>query len=334
MKVSRAVNVVVGLLFVATSVVGVASAQEKVRLSHSALETSNAVWFIAQELGFYKKQGLDSELLFIPSTTTSLTSLLAGDVHVANVSGGAVASAVLAGAQIAIVACYLNSLPYELVVNESIRSAEELKGKSLGISRLGSASDVAARALLRGLNLEPDKQVPIMQVGGSSERAAAFRAGRIAGFPSPPGVIHLTKGMPHRILISTADFKQRFEFPYICAATTKVFLQKNRETVKKVIMAHIEAVHFVKTRKDESKKIMAKYARTNNEDYLESAYSASAKLYDVVPLVTRPGVEIQIREAIATARKSGAPLRFEDMVDESIVRELDKSGFIDKVYKR
>ena len=334
MKVSRAVNVVVGLLLVATSIVGAASAQEKVRLSHSALETSNAVWFIAQELGFYKKQGLDSELLFIPSTTTSLTSLLAGDVHVANVSGGAVASAVLAGAQIAIVACYLNSLPYELVVNESIRSAEELKGKSLGISRLGSASDVAARALLRGLNLEPDKQVPIMQVGGSSERAAAFRAGRIAGFPSPPGVIHLTKGMPHRILISTADFKQRFEFPYICAATTKAFLQKNRETVKKVIMAHIEAVHFVKTRKDESKKIMAKYARTNNEDYLESAYSASAKLYDVVPLVTRPGVEIQIREAIATARKSGAPLRFEDMVDESIVRELDKSGFIDKVYKR
>jgi NitT/TauT family transport system substrate-binding protein len=334
MKVSRAVNVLVGLLFVATSIVGDASAQEKVRLSHSALETSNAVWFIAQELGFYKKQGLDSELLFIPSTTTSLTSLLAGDVHVANVSGGAVASAVLAGAQIAIVACYLNSLPYELVVNESIRSAEELKGKSLGISRLGSASDVAARALLRGLNLEPDKQVPIMQVGGSSERAAAFRAGRIAGFPSPPGVIHLTKGMPHRILISTADFKQRFEFPYICAATTKAFLQKNRETVKKVIMAHIEAVQFVKTRKDESKKIMAKYARTNNEDYLESAYSASAKLYDVVPLVTRPGVEIQIREAIATARKSGAPLRFEDMVDESIVRELDKSGFIDKVYKR
>ncbi len=252
---------------------GAASAQEKIRLSHSALETSNAVWFIAQELGFYKKHGLDSELLFIPSTTTSLTSLLAGDVHVANVSGGAVASAVLAGAQIAMVACYLNSLPYELVVNESIKSAEELKGKSIGISRLGSASDVAARALLRGLNLEPDKQVPIMQVGGSSERAAAFRAGRIAGFPSPPGVIHLTKGMPHRILISTADFKQRFEFPYICAATTKAYLQKNRETVKKVIMAHIEAVHFVKTRKDESKKIMAKYARTNNEDYLEAAYT-------------------------------------------------------------
>ena len=331
MKVSPRLSILASLFFFLAICFG-ASAQEKIRLSHSALETSNAVWFIAQDLGFYKKHGLDSELLFIPSTTTSLTSLLAGDVHVANVSGGAVASAVLAGAQIAMVACYLNSLPYEMVVHESIKSAEELKGKSIGISRLGSASDVAARALLRGLNLEPDKQVPIMQVGGSSERAAAFRAGRIAGFPSPPGVIHLTKGMPHRILISTADFKQRFEFPYICAATTKAYLQKNRETVRKVVSAHIEAVHFVKTRKDESKKIMAKYARTNNEDYLEAAYTASAKLYDVVPLVTRPGVDVQIKEA--TSRKPGAQLRFEDMVDESIVRELDKSGFIDKVYKR
>lgn len=334
MKVSRAVKILVVLIVIGIGIIDRVAAQDKVRLSHSALETSNAVWFIAQELGFYKKYGLDSELLFIPSTTTSLTSLLAGDVNVANVSGGAVASAVLAGAQIAMVACYLNSLPYELVVNESVKSAEELKGKSIGISRLGSASDVAARALLRGLNLEPDKQVPILQVGGSSERAAAFRAGRIAGFPSPPGIVHLTKGMPFRILISTADFKQRFEFPYICAATTRDYLQKNRDIVRRVIMAHIEAVHFVKTRKDESKKIMSKYARTTNENYLESAYTASAKLYDAVPLVTRPGVEVQIREAIATARKPGVQLRFDDMVDESIVRELDKSGFIEKIYKR
>ena len=280
----------------------------------------------------YKKNGLDADLLFIPSTTTSVSSLVAGDVQVANASGGGVASAVVAGADLVMVACYLNSLPYELVVHESVKSAEDLKGKSVGISRVGSASDVAARALLRGLGLEPDKQVPILQVGGPAERAASFRSGRIAGFPSPPGIIHLTKGFPFRILISTADFQKRFEFPYICATTTKSFLARQRETVKKVVMAHIEAMQFFKTHKDESKKFIAKYSRINNEDYLEAAYTASAKLYDVVPLVTRPGVEIQIKEA--TARKPGAQLRIEDMVDESIVRELEKSGFIDKVYKQ
>jgi NitT/TauT family transport system substrate-binding protein len=309
-----------------------ARAQEKVRLAHSALESSNGIWYLAQDRGFYKKHGLDADLLFIPSTTTSVSSLVAGDVQVANASGGGVASAVVAGADLVMVACYLNSLPYELVVNESIKSPEDLKGKSIGISRVGSASDVAARALIRGLGLEPDKQVPIMQVGGPAERAASFRGGRIAGFPSPPGIIHLTKGIPYKILISTADFQKRFEFPYICATTTKSYLARQREIVKKVIMAHIEAMQFFKTRKEETKKIIAKYSRINNEDYLEAAYAASAKLYDVVPVVTRPGTEIQIKEA--TSRKPGAQLRFEDMVDESIVRELEKSGFIDKVYKQ
>jgi NitT/TauT family transport system substrate-binding protein len=307
-------------------------AQEKVRLAHSALESSNSVWYLAKERGLYKKYGLDADLLFIPSTTTSVSSLVAGDVQVGNASGGGVASAVVAGADLVLVSCYLNSLPYELVVNENIKSAEDLKGKSIGISRVGSASDVAARALILGVGLEPDKQVPIMQVGGPAERAASFRTGRIAGFPSPPGIIYLTKGMPFRILISTADFQNRFEFPYICATTTKSYLARQRDTVKKVLMAHIEAIQYFKTHKDESKKIIAKYSRISEEKYLEAAYTASAKLYDVVPLVTRPGTEIQIKEA--TSRKPGAQLRFEDLVDESIVRELEKSGFIDKIYKQ
>jgi ABC-type nitrate/sulfonate/bicarbonate transport system substrate-binding protein len=306
--------------------------QEKIRLAHSALESSNSVWYLAQDRGFYKKHGLDVDLLFIPSTTTSVSSLVAGDVQVANASGGGVANAVVAGADLVLVACYLNSLPYELVVNESVKSAEDLKGKSIGISRIGSASDVAARALIRGLGMEPDKQVPIMQVGGPAERAASFRTGRIAGFPSPPGIIHLTKGMPFKILISTADFQKRFDFPYICATTTKSYLSRQRETVKKVVMAHIEATHFFKTRKEESKKIVSKYSRITNEAYLEDAYAASAKLYDMVPLVTRAGAETTIKDAVS--RKPGVQLRFEDMVDDGIVRELEKSGFIDKVYKQ
>lgn len=333
MKLPRGFWLVISLLFLKATLFEIeAWSQEKIRLAHSALESSNSVWYLAQERGFYKKNGLDADLLFIPSTTTSVSSLVAGDVQVANASGGGVASAVVAGADLVLVACYLNSLPYELVVSESVKTAEDLKGKSVGISRIGSASDVAARALIRGVGLEPDKQVLIMQVGGPAERAASFRTGRIAGFPSPPGIIHLTKGIPYRILISTADFQKRFEFPYICATTTKSYLARNRDTVKRVIMAHVEAMQFFKTRKEESKKIIAKYSRITNEDYLEAAYSASAKLYDNVPLVTRAGVDVQIKEA--TARKPGMQLRFEDLVDESIVRELEKSGFIEKVYKQ
>jgi NitT/TauT family transport system substrate-binding protein len=261
----------------------------------------------------------------------SVSTLVSGDIQVANSSGGAVASAVVAGANLVMTACYINTLPYELVVQESVKSVEDLRGKSVGISRVGSASDVAARVLIKGLGLEPVKDVPIMQVGGPSERAAAFRTGKIIGFPSPPGTIHLAKGMPHRIMISTADFQKRFDFPYICSTTTKSYLSSNRETMRKLTMALIEATHFLKTRKQETMKLIAKYTRQNDPQFLEASWAANVKLHDRVPLVTREGTEVQIKEALA--RKPGATLRVEDIVDDSIVRELEKSGFIDKIYK-
>jgi NitT/TauT family transport system substrate-binding protein len=288
-------------------------AQERVKIAYSSADASNVVWFTALDGGIYRKHGLDVELIFIQSSTMSVSTLVSGDIQIANSSGGAVANAVVAGANLVMTACYINTLPYELIVQESVKSVEDLRGKSVGISRVGSASDVAARALIKGLGLEPVKDVPIIQVGGPSERAAAFRTGKIVGFPSPPGTIHLAKGMPHRIMISTADFQKRFDFPYICSTTTKNYLASNRETMRKLTMALIEATHFLKTRKQETMKFIAKYTRQN------------------IPLVTREGTEVQIKEALA--RKPGATLRVEDVVDDSIVRELEKSGFIDKVYK-
>ncbi len=307
------------------------AAQERVKIAYSSADASNVVWFTALDGGMYRKYGLDVELIFIQSSTMSVSTLVSGDIQIANSSGGAVASAVVAGANLVMTACYINTLPYELVVQESVKSVEDLRGKNVGISRVGSASDVAARVLIKGLGLEPVKDVPIMQVGGPSERAAAFRTGKIVGFPSPPGTIHLAKGMPHRILISTADFQKRFDFPYICSTTAKSYLASNRETMKKLTMALIEATHFLKTRKEETKKYIAKYTRQNNPQYLEASYMANVKLHERVPLVTREGTEVQIKEALG--RKPGATLRVEDMVDDSIVRELEKSGFIDKVYR-
>jgi len=306
-------------------------AQERLKIAYSSADASNTVWFTALDGGLYRKYGLDVELIFIQSSTMSVSTLVSGDIQVSNSSGGAVASAVVGGANLVMTACYINTLPYELIVQESVKSVEDLKGKSVGISRVGSASDVAARVLIKGLGLEPVKDVPIIQVGGPTERAAAFRTGRIVGFPSPPGTIHLAKGMAHRILISTADFQKRYEFPYICSTTTKNYLASHRETMKRLTMALIEATHFLKTRKQETMKFIAKYTRQNNPQYLESSYAANVKLHDRVPLVTREGTEIQIKEALS--RKPGATLRVDDIVDDSIVRELEKSGFIDKIYR-
>jgi NitT/TauT family transport system substrate-binding protein len=309
------------------------NAQERIKLDYSSADASNSVWFTAQDRGFFKKHGLDSQLIFIPSTTTAVASIIAGDVAVGNAAGSGVASADVAGANLLLVGCFLNTLPYELVVQESIKSAEDLRGKSVGISRVGSASDVAARVLIKGLGLEPVKDVPILQVGGATERAGAFRTGRIGGFPSPPGIIELAQGMPHRVIISTADFQKRFEFPYICATTTRPYLSAHRDTVRRVLMALIEATAFFKNNKEEGKKVIAKYSRQNNPAYLESSYATIAKLYDRVPLVTHDGTEVQIKEALALSRKPAGTIRFEDIADDSLVREIEKTGFIDKLYR-
>jgi NitT/TauT family transport system substrate-binding protein len=307
-------------------------AQEKLTVSYSSVDAPSANWYIAQEKGLYKKYGMDVESIFIPASSTNVAVLVAGQLKFGNGTGGTIASAAVSGANLVAVACFMNTLPYELIVQESIKSKEQLKGKSIGISRIGSSSDVIARVFLKHLGLEPDKDVAIIQVGGSGERAAAFRTGRIAAFPAPPGVLHLTKGMPQRVLVSTAEFSKPYPFPYICGTTTKAYLASNRSTVKRLVMALTEGVHFFKTRKEESKKILAKYSRHDDEAYLEAAYQINAKLFDRVPYVTREGMDIQLKDALS--KRPDSKIKVDDIVDDSIVAELEKEGFIEQLYRR
>jgi ABC-type nitrate/sulfonate/bicarbonate transport system substrate-binding protein len=309
-----------------------AQAQERVAVSYSSVEAPNANWYIAQDRKLYQKYGVDAESIFIPSSSTVINAIIGGSVKVGNGTGGAIASAAVAGASLVAVASFINTLPYELVVQETIKSAADLKGKSIGIARLGSASDVAARVLLRALGLEPDKDVAIIQGGSGAERVAAFRGGRIAGFPSPPGVIHLAKGIPHRVLITTNDLTKRLPFPYVCVTTTKSYLASNRDTVKRIVMALIEGTHFFKTRKEDSKRLLAKYSKQNNEAFLEGSYVGNEPIFERLPLVTRDGMDIQLKEAIG--RRANVNLKLDDIIDDSVVLQIEKEGFIERLYKQ
>jgi hypothetical protein len=101
--------------------------------------------------------------------------------------------------------------------------------------------------------------------------------------------------------------------------------------MKRLLMALVDATHFFKTRKEESKKIMAKYTRHNNEAFLESAYQSSNKLFEQVPLVNREGMDVQVKDAVS--RKPGSTFKVDDVVDDTLVLELEKEGFIGRIYK-
>jgi NitT/TauT family transport system substrate-binding protein len=308
-----------------------AQSQDKIKIAYSSTDTINQVWTIAQDAGFYKKHGLDVDLVYIGSTTIGIAAIVAQDIQVGNAAGSGVANAAVRGADTVSVGCVINVLAYELVVLDSIKSAEDLKGKSIGISRFGSASDVAARELLKGLNLRPMEDVKILQIGGASERAAGFSRGIIAGFPSPPGNVHLIPGgLPHRILADMADLPKPYPLPFICAVTTKSYLAKKRDTVKKVVMALIEASHYFKTNREGTQRIVAKYLRGANKAYLDSSYQSTTKIIERVPYTSRDGMKIQLDDALK--QTPGSKITVDNLIDDSIVREIEKEGFIDRVY--
>jgi NitT/TauT family transport system substrate-binding protein len=310
---------------------GNAHSQESIRVAYSSTDALNSLWTIAADGGFYKKHGLDAEVVYIGSTTVAVSAIVAQDVQIGNAAGSGVANAAVRGADTVSVACFINTLPYELVVLDNIKSAEDLKGKSIGISRFGSVSDVAARELLKGLGLKPMEDVKILQVGGASERAAGFSRKIIAGFPSPPGNVHLIPGgLPHRILANMADSEKPYPLPFICAVTTKRYLARNRPVIKGAVMALIETGHFFKTNKDATQKLIAKYLRGANKAYLDSSYESTAKLIERVPYTTREGMKIQLEDALK--QNPGSKMTVDNLIDDSIVREIEKEGFIDKVY--
>jgi NitT/TauT family transport system substrate-binding protein len=308
-----------------------AEAQEKIRIAYSSTDTLNSLWTVADDAGFYKKQGLDAEVIYIGSTTVGIAAIVSQDVQVGNAAGSGVANAVVRGADTVCIACFINVLAYELVVLDSVKSPEDLKGKSIGISRFGSVSDVAARELLKGLGLRPMEDVKILQVGGAAERAAGFSRGVIAGFPSPPGNVNLIPGgLPHRVLADMSDLPRPYPLPFICAVTTKSFLAKRRPIVKRTVMALIETAHFFKNNKEATQKIVAKYLRGANKAYLDSSYASTVKILERVPYTTRDGMKIQLDEALK--QRPGAKVSVDSLIDDSIVREIEKEGFIDKVY--
>ena len=308
-----------------------AQAQDKIKIAYSSTDTLNQIWTITQDAGFFKKNGLDVELVYIGSTTVAATAIVAQDIQVGNVAGSGVANAAVRGADTVSVGCTINVLAYELVVLDSIKTSEDLKGKSIGISRFGSVSDVAARELLKGLGLRPQEDVKILQVGGASERAAGFSRGVIAGFPSPPGNVNLIPGgLPHRVLADMADLKKPYPLPFICAVTTKSYLAKNRSVIRRVMMALIEASHYFKTNKEGAQKVIAKYLRGANKAYLDTSYDSTVKIIERVPYTTREGMKIQLDDALKQA--PGSKVTVDSLIDDSIVRELEKEGFIDRVY--
>jgi NitT/TauT family transport system substrate-binding protein len=274
---------------------------------------------------------LDTRLIYIGGGRIVAQSFAAGQIKVAIMAGPAMVSANLAGLNLRMVAGLVNTSTYSLFVKPNIGSPQELKGKRFGMGSFGSSPDFMMRQIFRRLGLDPEKDVTILQLGGGGDlvRLAALKAGSVDGALLSPPLTALARDAGFRALITP----QNLVIPYqqTGIATTKEFIDKNRDMVRRFVKAMVEAVHYYKTHKEESLAVVAKNLKTNDRAALEESYQEFAvKLHPRKPYPTLEGLAL-ILDAQRT-KNTPASARPEDFVDMSFVKELDDSGYIDKLY--
>jgi NitT/TauT family transport system substrate-binding protein len=309
------------------------AAQEgrRLRAGYASLSGNITSLWAAKEAGLFKKYGLDIDLIAFPSGTEGMAAMIAGEIEFLAIAGATTASAAIGGADVASVALINDRLLTSLVVGPAIQRPEDLKNKSIGISRFGTSIDTAARIAIQHYGLEPIKDVSLVQVGAVSSAVASLRGGRIHGaILSYPTIIHARRE-GFREMLDIASLGT----PYAANGLTmrRSFMQQRREISVNFLKAYVESIARVKKDKGLAVDVMGKYLRISDRALLEETYDFSITKYlKARPFPTPEAFRSVIDElALVNPKAKGQdPRRF---YDDTILQELDKSGFIAALYR-
>jgi NitT/TauT family transport system substrate-binding protein len=304
---------------------------KKVMIGYSAISPSQAPAWIAHDQGFFRKYGLDAQLLFVEGGSRTVQTLISGDVLAAQVAGSSVLQSNLQGSGVVMVAGFLNTMDYKLIVARDITRPDQLKGKTMAVSRIGSSSDFATRYALEKYGLAPDKDVAIIQIGSQPARFSALESGKIHGVMI---AIPLTAKANKMGLNTLADLQMLgLEYQHTGLAFSQDLIKKQPELVRNVLRAFVESIHFMKTHRKETIGILTKYLKSEDTEALDEAYdSVLNSLIPEKPYPTIKGIQIMLRE-IGIKEPAARSARPEQFVDLTFMKELDSSGFIDRLYK-
>ena len=305
---------------------------ERLTIGWSAVAGSQAPFWITKEAGLFEKNGLDVVMIYLDGGSRATQAMMSGDVPIAQVGGNAPVVAKLRGADVTLIAGLLNVLAYSMVVSPEIKRPEDLRGKKLTVSRFGSNSDYATRKILLKWGLKPDIDVAVLQIpGGQPTRLAAIQSKQVLGMVAQPPVTNMARKFNMNIIAEPEDFGGAY--PTTPVASRVSYIREKRDTVQKFTRALLEGIHVYKTQKEFSKKVIAKYVKTNDNDALEDSYQFFSRL---VPQKPYPSLDA-VKEALAELGEKDAKARAgraEEFVDISLIKEFDDSGFIDGLYKK
>jgi ABC-type nitrate/sulfonate/bicarbonate transport system substrate-binding protein len=269
-------------------------------------------------------------LIFIPGGPTAAASMLAGEVQAVAMAGPAVVSSNLGGTDLVMIAGIVNTFAFQMITVKNITRAEQLKGKRVGVNRFGTAPDIAARFALRRMGLDP-AEVTILQLGEQSTRLLAMKAGQLEAAIVLPPITTMAQREGMNVLMDMSELGAEYQITGL--ASSQGFVNKNRPAAMKLMRAFVEGIHFYKTRKKESMAIIAKYMRTNDMEAVEATWDYFAnKIVPKKPYPTAAGIKALL-ELAAKERPEALKVPPERIMNASLLKELDDSGFIDRLYK-
>lgn len=330
MKPEIGLILVVSFLIAIISYVPVANAQEKITHVDCGRVPSFSVVWVGVDAGIFKKNGVDVNILSAQSAVPCIQSMLAGEAQAGNPETVAGLIANQNGANFVNIMNYQRTILFELFVRSEIKTPQDLKGKIMGINRFGSSADAMSRAMLRKLGLDPYKDMSFVQVGGGSERALALMNNVVqASLFSPPEPIKLVKEPSLRMLAKLSD--HGVIYPYLNFVTTRNYWKDRRDIIRSFVRGYLESLKFYATSKQESMEIIAKWLRVKDNELVEYVHKTTVENSYMKPYVPRDA-EI-IYEFAQLEAKKPITVKWEDTYDNSFVRELDASGFIDKLFQ-
>ncbi len=300
---------------------GVKTWAAPLRLSYSIIAPPVAGVWMAQETGAFKKYGLEVQLVYIPSSGTNIQALLGGSLDIAVPGSSGVVLGAARGAQVVAFASMMNRPPMTLYVQQEISRPEQLKGQILGITRFNSSTHTVTTLVLRKLAMA--QAVTLRPLGGNPEIQAAFEQKQIAGM-----VTTVKPRAPANALLNAADL----DIPYAMnvMASTRDYLERNRENALRTLKAYIEGVGSMTRDKEGALRVLAKYLKRDDPAFLEEMYAIAYKFTERIPRVDGRTVATILEfepvkgvDAEALARKA---------IDNSLVEELVKEGFIERVF--
>jgi ABC-type nitrate/sulfonate/bicarbonate transport system substrate-binding protein len=303
---------------------------KKIRVGVPAVSMGNMIIFFTREAKLFEKHDLDAEVIVVQGSGIASKALIGGSVQISPIATPTVINADLAGSDLVILAHTMPGVIQSLMVKPEITRAEDLKGKKIGVTPYGSLTDFLVRHLLKKKGLNPDKDAAVLQVGGDPERLAALRQGSIdaAALSHPAFVIAQRLGF-----VQLWDFSKELDYPWSEIVTRRAVIQKDRDSVSSYMKAHIEGIALFKKDRGLGRQVIKKVLKLNDEDLVNDAYELFAKTRLPAPYPNTKGMKTSF-EYVALTRPEVWNHKPEDFVDASFVDELEKSGFIKRLYDK